>query len=290
MRLGTRGSALALAQSRSVADLLGGGVELVVVESSGSALDDKSRWTKALDEALLKGEVDLALHSAKDVPAERPDGIATVGVPVREDPRDAICGAASLDALVPGASVGTSSPRRKALIEALRDDLRVVELRGNIDTRLRKLDEGACDALVLAVAGLNRLGLADRGSPIDGHSMIPAAGQGALLLEGRDGDAAARAAGEAITDSAAHNELLAERTVIEALDADCHTAVGVLARSEGPGMSLKAVVLALDGSRQLVAEARGDAGDPVAVGRAAAKQLLDGGAEELLAIARGELN
>ncbi len=177
MRLGTRGSALALAQARLVADLLGG-AEIVEVETSGDRgeVGDKARFVKELEEALLAGEVDLAVHSAKDVPATLPEGLALVGVPDRADARDALCGAADLSELREGAVVGTASVRRRSQLLAQRPDLQVAELRGNVDTRLRKLAEGEAAAIVLACAGLARLGRSDEGSPMT--DLVPAAGPG----------------------------------------------------------------------------------------------------------------
>ncbi len=205
MRVGTRGSALALVQARHVATLLGGdqaGVEVVTVTTSGdrgALLGDKSRWVKELEAALLAGEIDLAVHSAKDVPTELPAGLTLAGVPARIDARDALCGAPSLAALRSGAVVGTSSLRRAAELRALRPDLDVVALRGNVDTRLRKLAAGDAEAIVLAVAGLERLGRADA---IDGllDELVPAPGQGALALEVRDDDATSAAAAAALSD------------------------------------------------------------------------------------------
>src|SRR5215212_5597223 len=197
MRVGTRGSALALAQSGQVARAVeaaspGLSVELVEITTSGdetsrtaqSSVGDKSRFVKEIEEALLAGEIDLAVHSAKDVPGELPDGLAIVGVPAREDARDALCGAESLDVLAEGASVGTSSLRRRAQLLASRPDLHVSDLRGNVDTRLRNLSEGSHDAIVLAVAGLSRLGRSE-GSPLPAGLMTPAPGQGCLALEAR---------------------------------------------------------------------------------------------------------
>lgn len=288
MRLGTRGSALALTQARTVARLLGDDVEIVTVESSGSPADDKSRWTRSLDELLTLGEIDLALHCAKDVPVVRPQGIVTVAVPAREDPRDAICGAPSLQALPAGAKVGTSSPRREAQIRRLRDDLDVVELRGNIDTRLRKLEQGECDALILAMAGLRRLGIDEGATPLEPELFIPAAGQGTLLLEARSGDRAAHAAGEAITVPDAKLALEAERAAIGELDADCHTAVGVRATISADVIRVDAVALAADGSASLRAQTEGALKDAAQVGCSAARELLAEGAGELLASSRGE--
>ncbi|MDQ5833525.1 MAG: hydroxymethylbilane synthase [Actinomycetota bacterium] len=178
IRLGSRGSVLALAQARSVVERLGDGVELVTITTSGDRASargphappaeggDKARFVKEIDEALLAARIDLAVHSAKDVPGELPEGLTIAGVPARADPRDALCGAPSLDALAEGAVVGTASVRRRAQLLALRPDLKIRELRGNVDTRLRRLAEGNFDAIVLAQAGLDRLGRGPEGSPL----------------------------------------------------------------------------------------------------------------------------
>ncbi|MDP2712945.1 MAG: hydroxymethylbilane synthase, partial [Solirubrobacteraceae bacterium] len=206
MRVGTRASALALAQAGTVAALLGPDATLVKVTTSGDRAGsgpealDKERWVKELELALLAGEIDLAVHSAKDVPSELPSGLELVAAPPRGDPFDALVGASSLASLPPGARVGTASVRRAAQLLALREDLEVVVVRGNVDTRLRRLAEGEVDALVLAAAGLVRLG---RGGEIGCllHELVPAPGQGTLVLEarvdatGRAGGARAAAAG-----------------------------------------------------------------------------------------------
>src|SRR5688572_10749559 len=204
MRIGTRGSALALAQAGTVAALLGPDAELVAITTTGdrtsgaaSAVNDKERWVKELELALLAGEVDLAVHSAKDVPSVLPDGLELVGAPLRGDPYDALVGASALAELAPGARVGTASLRRAAQLLALREDLRVIVVHGNVDTRLRRLEEGDLDALVLAAAGLVRLG---RETAIGCvlRELVPAPGQGTLVLEARAGDTAAAAAVAAI--------------------------------------------------------------------------------------------
>src|SRR2546425_4072155 len=189
LRIGTRGSALALAQAALVSDLLGE-AEIVPITTSGdqAAGGDKERFVKEIEEALLAGDVDVAVHSAKDVPGEIPDGLEIAAVPAAEDPRDAIVGASSLDALPRGARVGTSSLRRRSQLLALRPDLQVTGLRGNVDTRLRKLGEGGYDAIVLALAGLRRLERAAEAAPLAPEQMVPAPGQGALVLEARTGD------------------------------------------------------------------------------------------------------
>src|SRR5215217_1934376 len=195
VRLATRGSALALAQARLVAGLLDDEVELVEVRTSGDArraVGDKSRWVKEIEEALLDGRADLAVHSAKDVPGVLPEGLAIVGVPERADARDALCGGASLESLPEGAVVGTSALRRRSQLLAARPDLDVRELRGNVDTRLRRLHDGDFEGIVLAAAGLRRLGRENEiAFGFDAGLMTPAAGQGALALEARRGDGAA---------------------------------------------------------------------------------------------------
>ncbi len=281
MRLGTRGSALALAQARWVAEQLGGETEIVEITTlgdRGAGLQDKSRWTSELERALLDGRIDVAVHSAKDVPTELGDGLELVAVPPRADPRDAICGAASLAALPAGARVGTSSLRRAAQLRAVREDVEVVELRGNVDTRLRKLREGQAEALVLALAGLERLGRADEaGGVID--EFVPAAGQGALALEARAGelDAVALAG---VSDSAAMSCVAAERALVHGLGASCHTPVGAYARCMGDGrVHLAGWVGLPDGSAWLRDEVEGE---PETVGDECARRMLSAGAAELL--------
>jgi hydroxymethylbilane synthase len=280
VRIGTRGSALALVQARQVAKLLGGEHELVEVVTSGDrgqAASDKERWVRELDAALLDGSVDCAVHSAKDVPAELPPGIVIAAVPPRADPRDALCGAATLAALAPGARVGTSSLRRAAQVRALRDDVAVVELRGNVDTRLRKLEDGEYDAIVLAAAGLERLGRGDAGTPLD--ELIPAAGQGCLAVTTRAGEQSLVAD---IDDPATAWALAAERALVRALEADCHTPVGAHAQVLGSdALRLRAFVGAVDGSAWVRDEL--DGADPERLGAAVAQRLLSAGAREVLA-------
>jgi hydroxymethylbilane synthase len=282
VRIATRGSALALAQARYVANLLGG-AELVEIVTSGDRrrdVDDKREWVLEIEEALAAGQADLAVHSAKDVPAVLPEGFALAGLPPREEPWDALCGAPSLDALAPGARVGTSSLRRAASLRALRPDLDVVELRGNVDTRLRKLHEGGYDAIVLALAGLRRLGLEHE----VGHvlrEIVPSAGQGALLLECRADHEEALRAVAAIVDADAQRCVTAERELVRALGADCHTPVGAHATVRDGGLTMRAFVGAVDGSRWIADELDGP-DDPEALGRAAAERLLAAGAQELL--------
>jgi hydroxymethylbilane synthase len=287
VRIGTRGSALALVQARQVADLLGGEHELVEVVTSGDRdpstpthpppPSDKERWVRELDAALLDGSVDCAVHSAKDVPAELPEGIVIAAVPPRADPRDALCGAATLAALAPGARVGTSSLRRAAQLRALREDLAVVALRGNVDTRLRKLEDGDYDAIVLAAAGLERLGRGAAGTPLD--ELVPASGQGCLAVTTRAGEESLVAE---IDDPAATSALAAERALVRALEADCHTPVGAHAQVlESGALRLRAFVGAVDGSAWVRDEL--DGSDPERLGAAVAQRLLSAGAREVLA-------
>ena len=285
LRLGTRGSALALAQARWVAERLDAEVEIVEITTAGDlqrALGDKSRWTGALERALVAGEVDLVVHSAKDVPGELAEGTEIAAVPPREDPRDVLVGAPSLTALTAGARVGTSALRRRAQVLAVRPDVEVVELRGNVDTRLRKLEAGEVDALVLAAAGLARLGRDDvTAAPLEGDVFVPAPGQGCLLVQTRAGDAATVAA---VDDAAAHLALDTERDVAARLGASCHTAVGVYAELAFEGVVLRSFAGLPDGSEWLVDELRDDSDDVdlAPLGAVLAQRMLAAGARELL--------
>jgi hydroxymethylbilane synthase len=274
IRVGTRGSALALAQASWAAERLGQPYELVTINASGP-VGDKSRWVSALERALLDGEIDVAVHSAKDVPAELADGLSLVAIPPREDPRDAICGAASLSALSPGARVGTSSLRRAAQIRAAREDVEVVEVRGNVDTRLRKLADGECHALVLAVAGLARLGRMDAvGGILD--ELVPAAGQGALAVEARPGTVSV----SGLVDVGATTCVMAERELTRALGASCNTPVGAHARVvDGGELELTGWVGRPDGSEWIRDCVRGASSG---LGGLVADRLLSAGAAELL--------
>jgi hydroxymethylbilane synthase len=281
LRIATRRSALALAQARAVADALGGGelVELTTAGDRGAAGGDKSRWVAELERAVLDGEADVAVHSAKDVPSELAEGLEILAVPERADPRDALCGADGLGELTPGARVGTSSLRRAAQLRAARDDLEVLSLRGNVDTRLRRLAEGDFDALVLAAAGLERLGRADAAGALLGE-LVPAPGQGALAVEGPP---RLRSAVASLDHAPSHARLRAERALTRALDASCRTPVGAHARGiEGDRMELVAFVGLPDGSEWVRDTLAGDASDPAGLGRAVAERLLSAGAGDLL--------
>ena len=283
IRLGSRGSALALAQADLVAALIGEDVEIVRVETSGDRgrIGDKGRFVKEIEDALLADRVDLAVHSAKDVPGELPEGLAIAGVPERADPRDALCGAESVEALPEGAVVGTASLRRLSQLLALRPDLDVRDVRGNVDTRLGKLADGEYGALVLAAAGLARLGRPE-GTPIPEETMTPAPGQGCLALETRADDGEARAVAERITDRAALVELTAERAVVTALEATCDTPVGARARLDGDRLALDAYAGRPDGSSWIRDAVDGSAADPAAAGRELADRMLQAGARSML--------
>ncbi|MBV9214269.1 MAG: hydroxymethylbilane synthase [Actinobacteria bacterium] len=294
IRIGTRGSALALAQAGLVGDALraadgGDEVELVAITTTGDrgAGGDKSRFVKEIDAAVLRGEVDLAVHSAKDVPGELPDGLAILGVPPRADPRDAVCGAGSLDELAEGAAVGTSSLRRRAQLLARRPDLRIEELRGNVDTRLRRLAGGDFDALVLAAAGLDRLGRSSDGRPIGVDTVVPAGGQGALVLQGRSADEETAARCRAVSDDGSFTRLLAERSLVRALDASCRTPLGVHAREDGTALRVDAFAGLPDGSWWIRDTVSGSPDDPEALGRALADRMRAAGAGDLLREAEG---
>lgn len=293
MRIGSRGSALALAQAQLVAELLGGeaaGMEVVVITTSGdrgALVGDKSRWVKELEAALLAREIDAAVHSAKDVPIELPDGLVLAAAPERVDARDALCGASSLAALPQGARVGTSSLRRAAGLRALRPDLEVVTIRGNVDTRLGKLadKEGErLDAIVLARAGLERLG---RHDAIDCtlDELVPAPGQGTLVVETRADDAATRRALTAIDDPHVAACLAAERTLARALGASCHTPLGAHATLGDDGaMTMRAFIGLPDGSAWLRDELTDPLGaTPERLGAELAERMRAAGADELLA-------
>ena len=260
-------------------------VELVELKTSGDRGvrgGDKSRWVKELEEALLDGRADLAVHSAKDVPGELPPGLSIVGVPERGDARDVICGAAGITAIPEGAVVGTSSLRRRSQLLAVRPDLTIEDMRGNVDTRLRKLRERKYDVIVLARAGLDRLSV-DEGEPVAAGAMTPAAGQGCLALEARSDDATVAELARTITDHQALVELTTERAVVTALDATCHTPVGAHARLDGQVLTVEGYAGLPDGSAWIRDRVEGVGDDPSALGRELAARMLAAGAGPLLA-------
>lgn len=262
-----------------------GGAELIEVSSDGEP-GDKSRFVRGVERALLEEAADLGVHSAKDVPAELTEGLTLAAVPPREDPHDAWIGAgASLDEVPEGARVGTASLRRRAQLLAARPDLEVEELHGNVDTRLGKLAEGELDAIVLAVAGLRRLG---RGKeiafPIPTESMTPAAGQGSLLLQARSDDEAALAAIERLVDGPALRELTAERAIVALLGATCNSPLGAHAAidMQTAQMRIEAFVGLPDGSEWIRDGIEGDSAEPALLGAELAQRLLATGARDVL--------
>jgi hydroxymethylbilane synthase len=286
LRLGTRGSALALAQANAVAKAIRG-AEVVPIKTSDNAPKtggDKARFVRQIEQALLDGQVDLGVHSAKDLPTDLPDGLEIAGVPEREDPRDAYIGHVdSLGECPPGSRIGTSSLRRRAQILAWRPDLEVVELRGNVDTRLARFEAGDFDGLVLAAAGLRRLGRAEEMFPIEPDEIVPAPGQGAIAIEACHSDDRAVTAAESITDRGALGRLSAERALVAALDASCNTPLGALATLERGGrMRLRAFCGLPDGSEWLRDELEEDASDPEGLGVALADRMKAAGAADIL--------
>ncbi|HWK37191.1 hydroxymethylbilane synthase [Sphingomonas sp.] len=263
IRLGTRGSPLALVQANMVRDALiaahGCAVEIVAVRTTGDRVQDralaeiggKALWTKELDRALLAGDIDCAVHSMKDVETIRPAQIAIAAMLERADVRDRLVGADSFAALPPGARIGTSSPRRAAQVRTIRPDLVPVLFRGNVDTRLARLAAGEAEATLLAAAGLTRLGRDDIGVAIPLDTMLPAPSQGAVGIEVRADDAAMRALLAAIGHRETEACVLAERALLAALDADCHSPVAALARMTSQGLSIDAALFAEDGSESV---------------------------------------
>lgn len=282
MRIATRGSALALTQARWVAERLGG-AELVEASSDGEP-GDKSRFVRGVERVLLAGEAELGVHSAKDLPGAMPEGLEIAAVPEREDPADVWIGAGdSLEDVPEGARVGTASLRRRAQLLATRPDLRVEDLHGNVDTRLRKLEKGELDAIVLAAAGLRRLGReGEIGFPLPLDRMVPAAGQGALALQVRAEDRATSEAAAAINDLRAMRELTAERTVVTLLEATCASPLGAHARCEGERVVIDAFVGLPDGSEWLRDRIEADAEQPTLAGAELVQRLLGAGAREIL--------
>jgi hydroxymethylbilane synthase len=283
LRLASRGSALAVAQAESVGGALGG-AELITVRTEDAAVGDKSRFVRGVEAAVLDGRADLAVHSAKDLPGELPETLALAGVPRREDPRDAFIGAAtSLSELARGARVGTASLRRRSQLLALRPDLEVAELRGNVDTRLAKLEAGDYDGIVLAAAGLARLG---RGREIafrfELDQMTPAAGQGSLAIEARADDESAQAAAARISDRAALSELAAERAAVVVLRADCDSAVGICACHEGGRLVVRGYAGLPDGADWVRDRVEGDRDQAGALGETLAERMLGAGADRIL--------
>jgi hydroxymethylbilane synthase len=296
VRLGTRGSRLALIQSEAVAGALrarGAQVEIVVIRTSGDRLAQvqladfggKALFVKEIEEALLAERVDVGVHSLKDMPSDLPAGLGLAAFLPREDPRDVLVArtAAGWEALPPGAVVGTSSPRRRALLLARRPDLRTEPIRGNVETRLAKLTTGAYDALVLAAAGLNRLGLRlPHCAPLDPVEFVPAVGQGILAVEAREADRELLELLGGVDDTRTRLAALAERACLARLGAGCHTAVAAHAMTDGEGLTLTAIVAHPDGAPVLRAGAEGRGADAEGLGRRVADELIGKGARALL--------
>ncbi len=290
--IASRGSQLALWQAHWVERRLtaaGHECRIEIIKTTGDKITDvplakvgtKGLFTKEIEEALLEGRADLAVHSLKDLPTELPEGLVLAAVPEREDARDAIVGKRLAD-LPQGAKVGTSSLRRAAQLRKLRPDLAIESVRGNLDTRLRKLDQGQYDAIVLAAAGLKRLGWAGRIAEIlDPSVMCSAVGQGALAIETRS-SGAGRAACSALDHPETHIAVTAERGVLGALGGGCQVPIGAYATVRGGLLFLQAIVAAPDGSELIRGESEGDPADAEAIGRAVGRELLAHGAQTIL--------
>ncbi len=289
-RIGTRGSALARAQAGAVAAALGD-AQLVAIRTEDGDVGDKARFVRGIDRALVAGEVELAVHSAKDLPGELADGVVVACVPGREDPRDALVGApASVEEIAAGMRIGTSSLRRRSQLLALRPDCEIVPLRGNVDTRLGKLEAGEYDAIVLAAAGLRRLGRDDEISfYFTLAEMTPAPGQGTLVIEARDGDEESATVAGRIADSGARTELTAERAAVRALEASCDTPVGVCARFDGAELVVHGYAGLPDGSEWVRDVVRGDPEQAGALGAGLAERMILTGAGDLLRRAAAEV-
>jgi hydroxymethylbilane synthase len=294
LKLGTRRSLMAMTQSRLVADELtartGHEVELVGVTTEGDVskanlaqIGGTGVFVNGLREKLLAGEVDFAVHSLKDLPTLPAEGIALAAVPPRDDPRDALCGAAKLADLRRGARIGTGSPRRMAQLRGLRHDLDVVPIRGNADTRLRKVTDGEVDAVVLAYAGLTRIGRLEAVSEIlDSAQMLPAPGQGALAVECRADRVDLIAILATLDDDETRAAVTAERALLAALEAGCSAPVGAYAALEDRTLHLIGVVAGYDGERQIRMSESGHPDEAERLGRDLAARMLAEGADQLM--------
>jgi hydroxymethylbilane synthase len=296
IRIGTRGSALALLQARAVASALAGAETAIVpmrtegdrlAEARLAAVGGKGLFVREIEEAVLRGEIEVAVHSLKDLPAESPPGLMLAAFPAREDPRDVLVTRlpATVETLAPGARVGTSSPRRRALLLAVRPDLAVEPIRGNVDTRLRKLASGEWDAIVLAAAGLRRLGVTPESWVVlDPETFVPAVGQGILAVQARVDDHATRACLARLDDPATRACALAERAYLARLGASCNTPMAAHARVDGATVRVAAVVASDDGRRLLRESAAAPAADAARLGREVAETLLRRGAADITAL------
>jgi hydroxymethylbilane synthase len=275
LRLGTRGSPLALAQARKVAAAIetaqrwpDGWVQIVTISTTGDKVQDrplaeiggKALWTKELDRALLQDEVDFCVHSMKDVESDRPDGIHIAAVRPRGDVRDRIVGAESIDKLKPGAVVGTSSPRRKAQLLRLRPDLRIVPIRGNVETRLKKVESGEVDATLLACAGLKRLEI-DAGTAIPTEVILPPPGQAVIGMECRTNDTRTQSVLSTVNNGITFNCVMAERAFSRALGGTCHSPVAAFCVLEDGDLRMRAQLFSEDGTEMVEDRAVFDCGD-----------------------------
>jgi len=291
IRIGTRGSPLALAQAEETkrrlveaAGIPAEAIAIVPIRTTGDRITDrplteaggKGLFTKEIDEALLSGAIDIAVHSAKDMPTRLPDGLVIAACLEREDVRDAFLSpvANGLADLKPGAVLGTSSLRRKAMALSLRPDLRVIDMRGNVETRMRKLADGEADATLLALAGLRRLGLADHASSVlEPDQWLPAVGQGTIAITARVDDAAGRARLTAINHGRTEAALVTERAYLAVLDGSCRTPIGGLARLAGDLIEFHGIIVKPDGSEAHRVTRSGPVGDAEQIGREAGMEL-----------------
>lgn len=303
--IGTRGSALALYQAHWTQKTLQNAypnltVELAIIKTKGdrildsplSQIGDKGLFTKEIEQQLLDGGIDLAVHSHKDLPTASPEGLEIAAIPPREDPADAIvlkdlsATAASdspLGALPDGATVLTGSLRRSAQLLNLRPDLKTVDVRGNIQTRMKKLDELDVAALVVAHAAIIRLEIADRNViRLSPDLFVPACAQGALAIQVRENDSETRSLVKVLDDAATRTTVIAERTLLAVLEGGCQIPIGAFAQIEGGRLKLNAMIASLDGKKILIRDAVGDPSQPELLGRELAKELLDLGAAEIL--------
>lgn len=293
LTIGSRGSQLALWQARWIKNCLeerGEACRIEVIRTTGDKITDvplanvggKGLFTKEIEEALARGDVDLAVHSMKDLPTELPAGLAVAAIPEREDPRDALIGC-KLAELAAGDKVGTSSLRRAAQLRALRPELEVEPVRGNLDTRLRKLDEGRYRAIVLAAAGLKRMGWEARIAEIlSVETMCPAVGQGALAIETRADGGAAEEICRRLDHSETRTAVTAERALLRALGGGCQVPIGAHATIQAGRLQLAAVVCTPDGRRLIRQSISGDVGEAEALGSRLGETLLEAGAQEIL--------
>lgn len=301
--IGTRGSQLALWQAQYVKQQMSQHspdveIKIKIIKTTGDTIQNRSLvglgkgvFTKEIESALLNGEIDLAVHSLKDLPTELPDGLQIAAILSREDPRDVLVTSTSvsLEELNIGAVIGTTSPRRKAQLLCLRPDLRVVDVRGNVGTRIRKLQETELDGIILAAAGLKRL---QRDEVItqyfDVEQMVPAVGQGALAIETRENDDVINKLLSPLNDPTTTAEISAERTVLECLGGGCQLPIGAYAKHKNDELSLIATVCHPDGKLRIVERAFGNVASPQKLGKSVTDKLLENGASDLLKVAKNQ--